>query len=366
MNKKICIVHNSLRTVLIFRKHYIEKLLSDGFQVFCVAPNDDEKAKKILMQLGVEILDVRSSSPYVLFFTMNYRLFSILIRNRLRVTFVCHFLSTITITIPSLFVCRSSICFVEGMGTFFTKRKNLTSILKYLLWIISSKIVFMNEEEKNILGRKTDYVLNGIGVDLNRYKPFPDTCVIGTSMEGRNSLNLLYVGRLVEDKGVYDCISVLRKLLLTNPGCVLNLVGDIYQANPGAITNEDINRYEEEFGDSIVFHRYKDDVLDHYLKSDVLLLLSKHEGFPVVAMEANACGVPVLAYDVPGCRQAIQHGLNGYLIELGGIDQVVQLLNDTSFSAMSVSCRNYAVENFDRDVKTRDIVSILTTSNERN
>jgi len=352
---KICIVHNSLRTALIFREKYILQLRKRDIPVYCVAPEDDPYAKSKLESYGVHVLSVKKRSPPFLFLTMNYQLLKLILKDRKNFIFACHFITTIALTSPSLFLSRKSVCFIEGIGTFFTNKPVRIILFKYLLRSLSQKVVFMNDEEKMLLGKKTDIVMNGIGVDLSKFtlaEPVQET-------ELQNNVELLFVGRLLEDKGIHDCINVIRNLRLSNRNYVLNLIGDIYPSNPGSITNEDIQLLEKELGGYVHFHRFQQDVVHHYQKTSILLLLSKHEGFPVVVMEANACGVPVIAYDVPGCRQAVKPGVNGFLVDLDDTDKVIELCTTIDYRKMASSCREYALENFDHIVKTDQIVELL-------
>lgn len=351
--KSVCIIQNSIKTVVVFRLSYIKELIYRGHKVYCIAPNDDPEAVVLLKQHGVVVITSERKWLLYRYFFINISLLHILFKEKFKLTVSCHFLVTFILSIPSIFFVKKSVCFIEGIGTFFTKNKSFLSILRCLLTNSFDKRIFMNEYEKNLLGHKDDLVLGGIGVNIESF--FYSYKIKKHSRK----IKLLYVGRLVEDKGIFYIIELIRHLKLAGITFILNVVGDTYPANPSSLTENDIVNLKAEFEEEIIFHGYLSDLRHIYAETDALLLLSKHEGFPVVVMEANACGIPAICYSVPGCVDAIEHGVNGFLFKEGEIEDIVKLVQTQDFSLLAIQCRNYAEKNFNQVVKNEIIIEVI-------
>lgn len=351
--KSVCIIQNSIKTVVVFRLSYIKQLLSHGHKVYCIAPNDDNESVDCLKKYGVIVITTDNERLLYRYFFINLSLLRVLFKEKFKLTVSCHFLVTFIFSIPSIFFARKTVCFIEGIGTFFTKNKGFLNILRLLLTRGVGKRIFMNKYEKNLLGCDGDLVLGGIGVDIESF------CYSYKIKKCSRKIELLYVGRLVEDKGIFYIIELIRHLKLAGVDFTLNVVGDTYPANPSSLTDDDIANLKAEFEEDIIFHGYLSDLRHIYAKTDVLLLLSKHEGFPVVVMEANACGIPAICYAVPGCIDAIEHGVNGFLFNEGEIEDIVKLISTQNFSLLATQCRNYAEKNFNQVIKNRAIIEAI-------
>jgi glycosyltransferase involved in cell wall biosynthesis len=120
------------------------------------------------------------------------------------------------------------------------------------------------------------------------------------------------VGRLVWGKGFKELFAAAAHLRTISPDVVLVIVGPTDEAKGDALGAEDIS--EAEALGNIVFTGHRDDVDRLYGGIDLFALPSYREGFPRSAMEAAASGVPVVATDIRGCRQAVDHGVTGLLV----------------------------------------------------
>ncbi|MCD9557574.1 glycosyltransferase [Photobacterium carnosum] len=328
-NKNIVVLQNSLKTTKIFRFSYISNLINDGYNVFIVAPVDCLESKKEFENIGVMILPV--DKPVGLLSLLKYIIKSnyyvIYFRNK-KAIFICHFLVTI---LPVIFTLlpfnKRCILSIEGLGSFFSSKQYTLKLLKFIFKNSQCKEIFCNSDEFKLLGNKNSIVNGGIGVDLLKFSKKSE------NIHTKNSYDLLYVGRLISDKGVNDAISIFRLLRKRGYQVRLVLVGEIYPSNPSSLSINDINRYKYEFGEDILFEGFCSNPECYYHSSDIFILPSIREGFPVCVMEANACGLPVVAYDVPGCRDAIVNDINGKLIKLKdieGFSDAIQELLDIS------------------------------------
>lgn len=355
----VLIVQNSIRTVYLFRLSYIRKLKEEGIKVTIVAPKDCIKSYALIRQEGIDIMSSCKMSNLIMtlisIIQMNLLILFCRIRYR-NLTCVCHFLVTFLMCFLSLSIFNKRLVVViEGLGSIFSNSPKRRAMLKKMLEFSSALRVFCNSDDMNLLGEVSSINMGGIGVEKHDY--------ISSMPRENEPFRLLFVGRLIGDKGVFDVIESFRIVKNVVPNVTLSLVGDIYTANPSSISQEQIIKLKEEFGDSIDFVGFTHDVSKWYLSSHILLLPSKREGYPVCVMEANMCGLPAICYDVAGCNEAVQSGVNGLLAEKGNIrdfvSNILMLLETNKLSHMSSTSKEYALKFFDKDKKSEDFISIL-------
>lgn len=354
MNEKIiCIVQNSIKTMYIFRRGYIERLLAEGHSVHCFALNDSDMHISLLRDLGCSVHAKSETNKLLSIFLLNLELISFSFRNNAH--FIIHFITSFVLFFPTIILNRSkSHLVIEGIGSFFSNRKFLLGILSRLMRSCTASRTFMNVTERCLLGNNNDLVLNGIGIDLEQFN--------GNDVHSKAEEihRILYVGRLVGDKGIFDVLDLARMLKSENIKFHMDIVGDVYVGNPTSLSLEDIEKFSQEFFGDVTFHGFQSSLLDFYKSASVLVLPSRHEGFPVVVMEANAMGVPVICYDVIGCRDAVKHGVNGYLVEPSSVDAIKYIIAKNEYFKIKQSSLDYARANFDQKVKAEIFLSNLS------
>ena len=134
-----------------------------------------------------------------------------------------------------------------------------------------------------------------LGVDV-------DAVVVGT------------VARLVWQKGFHELFDAAERLRDSHPDIVFVVVGGSDSDKSDAISSEQLAAAARR--GHIVFAGSRDDMEHVYPGFDLFVLPSHREGFPRSAMEAAACGLPVVATDIRGCRQVVSHGQSGLLVPL--------------------------------------------------
>lgn len=136
----------------------------------------------------------------------------------------------------------------------------------------------------------------------------PDDVVIG------------FVGRFVSEKGLPELCAAFRALSESDPRLRLLLVGERDARSLDALEIE--RHIPPDLADRVVCTGWQDEVERYYPLMDVFALPSHREGFPRCAMEASAMGVPIVATDIRGCREAVTHGENGLMVPLGDVDSL--------------------------------------------
>lgn len=166
--------------------------------------------------------------------------------------------------------------------------------------------------------------LLGNGIDLGRFDPdnvAPDVRAKVRTEIGVGPSDVLVgaVGRLVREKGYLELFEAVRRARIEHPTLRLVVIGPRDPDKADGISVAEIERAER---DGVVFLGHRDDVDQLYTAMDLYVLASHREGFPRSAMEAAAMGLPILATDIRGCRQVVDHGVTGLLAPLGDVDRL--------------------------------------------
>jgi glycosyltransferase involved in cell wall biosynthesis len=156
-------------------------------------------------------------------------------------------------------------------------------------------------------------VLGGIGLNLRDY-PY--------SRPSTDVLSFIFVGRLLAEKGVREYVAAARLVKLQYPNVKFVMLGDLDEANPGALSREELEQLVHK---GVVTHPgHVDDVRDWLKQSSVFVLPSYREGVPRSTQEAMAMGRPVITTDVPGCRDTVIDGKNGFIIPPFSVPDLVE------------------------------------------
>lgn len=138
--------------------------------------------------------------------------------------------------------------------------------------------------------------------------------------ENRN-IRFLFMGRLGQRKGVYDILESARQIHANN--VEISLYGDgEADAIQAKVSQTGLSGKVTVYG--WIDGHQKDEA---FRRADVLLLPSYHEGLPISVLEAMAYGLPVVATDVGGVSEAVQDGVNGYLIQPGECAQLAERID---------------------------------------
>lgn len=153
----------------------------------------------------------------------------------------------------------------------------------------------------------------GNGIDLDRFRPRPAVRAEVRAELGYGPGDVVVgaVGRLVHEKGYREVFEAARRLRARHAALRWVVVGPTDAEKGDLLTDADIAAAEAE---GIRFLGRRDDPERCYQAMDVYVLASHREGWPRSAMEAAACGVPVVATDIRGCRQVVQDGVTGVLV----------------------------------------------------
>jgi glycosyltransferase involved in cell wall biosynthesis len=194
----------------------------------------------------------------------------------------------------------------------------------------------------------------GNGVDLARFDPATHADARAQVRRelgiGDDEVAVGLVGRLVREKGYHEVFAAARRVRAEHPQVRFVVAGPIDLDKADAITQDELDRATADAG--VTFLGMRDDVHRLYAAMDLYVLASHREGFPRSAMEAAAMGLPVVATDIRGCRQVVDHRVNGLLVPVRDPDAlgaaIGELVGDASRrTAMGEAARAKAVAAFD-------------------
>ena len=195
----------------------------------------------------------------------------------------------------------------------------------------------------------------GIGIDLNRFNPkrISRDCVATKCSEiglpdGAKVVG--FVGRLVREKGLLELLAAARIVHMKIPEIHFLIIGATDNGKGDALTREVAQQYN--ISNICHFTGLRQDMPELYALMDLFVLPSHREGFGLVLAEAAAMGVPVIATDIKGCREAAENGRNGLLVPVGDVkvlaDAIIELLTDREKARrMGEEGRRIAMDRFD-------------------
>lgn len=163
---------------------------------------------------------------------------------------------------------------------------------------------------------------------------------------------LVFVGRIVRDKGINELLEAFKNLSATHRQLKLLLVGP-YEESLDPISP--IAQQEIEQNEAIIYVGWQDDVRPYFAISDALVFPSYREGFPNVVLQAGAMGIACIVSDINGCNEIVTHGDNGYIIPVkssSAIEKAIEdlLLNPDKTDQMKAVARKRIVSRYDQQM----------------
>lgn len=312
---KIILTSNTSWNLAHFRAGLIKALISDGHEVVALAPSDRGIPELHAMGVRFEPMDMdnKGLSPIRdgrLIKTLREKfkqempdaVFSFTIKNNIYGAIAAS-------TQKILFVPN-----VSGLGTAFLG----SGILRTLVTVLYRKafrslptVFFQNSDDAElfvddtIVTPKQVAVLPGSGIDLAQFTPAP----LPSNSDG--AVIFLLIARMLRDKGVHEYVAAAKMLRHDNPSLRFQLLGDVSAPNRTAIDADTMAEWVDE--GHIEYLGAVDDVRACIAAADCIVLPSYREGTPRTLLEGAAMGRPLIATDVPGCREVVDHDTNGYL-----------------------------------------------------
>ncbi len=205
---------------------------------------------------------------------------------------------------------------LAGLGFGFTStsikariiRPVLTLLLRMLLKSPTAAVLVQNSDDRAAavalgLGAEHIFLIQGSGVDTELLLP---------SSEPAGPITMAFVGRLLDDKGIRTLIAAHEILVRSGETIRLLIGGEADPANPASIPQAEIEGWKQLPGVEVLGH--VGDIAKIWASAHIAVLASRREGLPKSLLEAAACGRPIIATDVPGCRVIARHNVNALLV----------------------------------------------------
>jgi len=243
---------------------------------------------------------------------------------------------------------------ITGLGYVFTRNNLFTQIARPIVrglyrWLLKgTAVIFQNQADmdyffsRKLIGKKQGILIPSSGVDTNLFTPAPAKIEQGL---------VVLSARMLWDKGVAEFVEAARILHQSGVKALFALVGDIDQGNPSSIPIDQLHAWEKE--GVVVWWGWQDNMVDVYQRAQVVCLPSSYgEGLSKSLIEAAACGCPLVTTDIPGCREVVQEGKNGFLVPLGDAASLAKAIRKIlkmkahDLSAMRQASRKLAINEY--------------------
>jgi N,N'-diacetylbacillosaminyl-diphospho-undecaprenol alpha-1,3-N-acetylgalactosaminyltransferase len=231
------------------------------------------------------------------------------------------------------------VCTVEGLGTLYTNHDLKTRLLRWgveqttrLALRAADAIIFLNPDDQSYyLSQKLcrpeqARLIVSAGIDVKAFSPDRFSLEERQRLRQERGLSpdavvVTMIARLIAPKGVREFLQAAERL---NGKARFVLIGEPDPGNFDSLTWEEIQAYVRR--GLVLAPGWQNDVLPWLAITDVFVLPSYREGTPVTVLEAMAMGLPVVATDVPGCREAVVAGETGFLVPPRNVDELVQAI----------------------------------------
>lgn len=258
---------------------------------------------------------------------------------------------------------------VAGLGYVFTsndaKARLLRPVVRTLMHAAldgrNARLVLQNPddvalfERARFVDKKRIRLILGSGVDCTRFTPRNGV------RDPAQPLRVLLAARLLWDKGVAEYVSAARELLGEGRSIRFLLAGDPDLGNPAAVAENTARAWAEE--GVVEWLGHVDDMPALFASVDVVVLPSYREGLPKGLIEAAACALPLVATDVPGCREVVSDGVDGLLVpvrDASALAGAIARLQDDPVLArrLGEAARAKALEQFEEGVVIKATMAV--------
>ena len=306
----VLLASNTDWSIANFRGGLINRLQAEGYRVAAVAPDSGQGMRLPCELIPVEV-DRRAVSPL-----RDLRLLRHLagVYRARRPFAVLTFTPKLNVygVLAARHLAAKVISNVSGLGSGFLGGGLLMRIMHALYRYAdrcADRVFFQNGDdlayfrERRLVDPRKAVLVPGSGVDLARFQP--------PSRQRGPGFVFLLIARLLKDKGLLEYVEAARLVRQGQPQVRFQVLGQLDPDNPSAIGARELQAWIDE--GPIEHLGWLEDVRPSIAAADCVVLPSYREGTPRTLLEAAAMARPIIAADVPGCRQVVEHGRTGFL-----------------------------------------------------
>lgn len=321
--KTIVLLSSSSISLVLFRGEFMRKLAGRGLRVIALAPDFDPPGRERIRSFGAEPMDItleRTGLSPLRDLRDTVRL-ARLFRRLSPDAVMGYFIKPVIYGSIAASLARvpRRFALIAGLGYIFTdsgqrdswRRKALrfaVSSLYRLALSLCDRVFFLNRDDRDSFlsaGRVREdkvVLLPSEGIDLDRFSPAPPVT---------SPIRFLLIARLLREKGLIEFADAARIVRARHPDVEFHLVGGA-DPNPGALSPDVVEGWVRE--GVLEWKGEMADVRPAIAMSGVYVLPSYREGKPISTQEAMAMARPIVTTDVPGCRDTVEDGVNGFLV----------------------------------------------------
>lgn len=253
---------------------------------------------------------------------------------------------------------------VSGLGTVFIHNNLVSKIAKSLYkyaFRYPTKVFFQNNDdlslfvENQLVKVEKTGLLAGSGINLNKFtqQPYPL----------KKEFTFLLVARLLYDKGIREYIEAIRILRMKGNQSIFQLCGFFDLASNLGVTKKEVREWENE--GIIEYIGKTDDIQETMKEIHCVVLPSYREGTPKTLIEAASLGKPIVTTNVPGCKEVVIDGQNGFLCEVKNgkdlakkMDKISELSKE-EWNKMANQSRKLAETKFDEKFVIKKYLEVI-------
>ncbi|MDC0885019.1 glycosyltransferase family 4 protein [Gammaproteobacteria bacterium] len=369
MKKRIVLFANSDWYLFNFRLPLIQEIQKSGCELWLISPAGPYAQKLVEMGLNWHPIQLdRSSINIFVEFKAIFQLRNFIKANKIDLVHGFTIKCSIYTALASLRLKVLNIFSITGMGYVFTSKDFKAKLLKPFLWTLlnisinkkNAHLIVQNKDDlnlfisSNLIEESRISLIPSSGVDCSRFIPTNATY-------NSSNLKVLLSARLLWDKGISTFVECAEMIIHERDDITFYLAGAIDKNNPASISIEQVNAWNNQ--GIINYLGHIDDMPNLLNKIDIAVLPSAREGLPKSLIEALACGIPIITTDVPGCREVVENGFDGILIQYGRpleLKQAIEFLisNPEKYNRFSKNARISALSKFDSKIVNKHTLEI--------
>lgn len=378
MSSKIFIIGTTADSITGFRSDLIKQLIVYGYEVFAFTCEYNDKQLVEISALGAKPVTYKMSRGGLNPFSDIKALFNLKSEiEKIKPDLVLSYFTKPVVygSLASKFSKVPKIIgMIEGLGTPFTEHSNGQSLkvkfikffqitLYRLVFPFIDKIIFLNKDDpqdliyKNKIKHKNNSVniLGPIGLNLNDY-PY-------MKWQESSTISFIFVARLIAEKGIFEFVEAAKIVKQKYKDVRFIVIGGLDTENPFGLSRTQLDDLIA--SGLIEYPGFVTDVAKRIQDSAVFVLPSYYrEGVPRSTQEAMAIGRPVITTDVPGCRETVENGVNGFLVPKWDPEALAEKMcyfieNPEQVNIMGLKSYEIAQEKFDAEKVNAKLIDIM-------
>ncbi len=367
--KKICYLVTEDWYFLSHRLQLAKAAQRDGYDIYVITRIN--KGKKLIESEGIQLIPVDMNRHGKNIFKEIFLIFKIIkIYKSINPDIVHHIALKPTLygTLASIFLRVPKVVnTVAGLGYIFNSSspgdRLLSTVIKYILklsvYLKYPEFITQNSEDSDFLVRNNItkkcnvHLIRGSGVDPELYKPA--TC-------DRETPTILFASRLLWSKGVKDYVSAAEIIRNKNLPSVFLLAGKPDPENPDSVSMSQLDEWNN--SGFVSYIGQQNNMPELLSEIDIVCLPTYYgEGVPKILIEAASCAIPLITTDIAGCKEIVEHGINGYLVPVSDSAAIAKMIEililDVGLSKkMGSEGRRIVKEGFSMDIVNTKTINI--------